>query len=69
LHECETWCLAFRGKRRLRVSENRMLMKIFGPTREKDLRKLNNKELHNFYASQNVITVIKSTGLIFKWFL
>ena len=31
---CETWSLTFREECRLRVFENRVLMKIFGPKRE-----------------------------------
>jgi hypothetical protein len=50
LYGCETWS-------RLRVSENRVLRRIFGAKREKvagDWRRLHNEELHNLYASQNV---------------
>jgi hypothetical protein len=39
---------------RLRVSENRVMMRIFGPKSEEvagGRRRLLNKELHNFYAS------------------
>ena len=31
---CETWSLTLRDKRRLRVFENRVLRKIFGPKRD-----------------------------------
>jgi hypothetical protein len=31
LHECETWSLPLREERRLRVFENRVLRRIFGP--------------------------------------
>jgi hypothetical protein len=45
----------------LRVFENRVLRKIFGPKREEDgsWRKLHNDELHDLYSSPN-IKVIKS---------
>jgi len=31
LYGCETWSLKFREERRLKVFENRVLRKIFGP--------------------------------------
>jgi hypothetical protein len=34
LHVYKTWSLTLREERRLRVSENRMLRKIFGPKRD-----------------------------------
>jgi hypothetical protein len=51
-----------REEHRLRVFENRLLRKIFGPKREEDgsLRKLHNDELHNLYSSPNIVRVIKS---------
>jgi hypothetical protein len=36
LYGCETWFLTLRGEHRLRVFENRVLRKIFGPTRVED---------------------------------
>jgi hypothetical protein len=35
LYGCETWSLTLREERRLRVFENRMLWRIFGPKRDK----------------------------------
>ena len=35
LYGCETWSLILREERRLRVSENRVLRRIFGPKRDK----------------------------------
>jgi hypothetical protein len=58
----ETWSLTLRREQRLRVSENRVLRRIFGPKREEvagGWRGLHNEELHNLYASTN-IEVIKS---------
>jgi hypothetical protein len=59
---------------RLRVFENRMLRKIFGPEREEDgsWRKLQNDELHSLYSSLNIVRLIKSrrmrwTGLWHAW--
>jgi len=42
---CEDWALTLREERRLRVFENRVLMRIFGPKRDKvtgEWRKLHN---------------------------
>jgi hypothetical protein len=51
-----------REEHRLRVFENRVLRRIFGPKREEDgsWRKLHNDELHSLYSSPNIIRVIKS---------
>ena len=35
LYGCETWSLSLREERRLRVFENRVLRRIFGPKRAK----------------------------------
>jgi hypothetical protein len=45
------------------VSENRVLRRMFVSERDKvvgDWRRLHNAELHNLYASPNIIWVIKS---------
>jgi len=34
LYGCETWSLTLRAERRLRVFENRVLRRIFGPKRD-----------------------------------
>jgi hypothetical protein len=51
-----------REEHRLRVSENRVLRKIFGPKREEDglWRKLHNDELRSLFSSPNIVRVIKS---------
>jgi hypothetical protein len=50
-----------RKEHRLRVFENRVLRRIFGPKREEDgsWRKLHNDELHRLYSSPNIVKVIK----------
>ena len=62
LYGCETWLLTFREDRRLRVFENRVLRRIFGPKRDevtREWRKLHNEELNDLYSSPNIIQVIK----------
>jgi hypothetical protein len=63
LYGCETWSLTLRERNRLRVFENRILRRIFGPNRDDvtgEWRKLHNEELHILYSSQNIIRQIKS---------
>jgi hypothetical protein len=60
LHGCETWFLTLREEHRLRMSENRVLRRIFAPKRDECWRKLHNEELHNLYHSSNIIRMIKS---------
>jgi hypothetical protein len=52
---------------RLRVFENRVLRKIFGPKREEDgsWGKLHNDELHSLYSSPNIVRVIVSRRM--RW--
>jgi hypothetical protein len=54
--------LTLREEHRLRVFENRVLRRIFGPKRKEDgsWRKLHNDELHSQYSSINIASVIKS---------
>jgi hypothetical protein len=56
-----------REEHRLRVFENRVLRRIFGPKREEDgsWGKLHNDELHNLYSSPNIVRVIKSRRM--RW--
>jgi hypothetical protein len=62
LYGCETWSLTLRDEHRLRVFENRVLRKIFGPKRDgvtEEWRRLHNEELNDLYLSPNIIRVIK----------
>jgi len=64
---CETWSLTLREERRLRVSENKVLKRIFGPKREDvtgECRKLHNEELNDLY-SPNMVRAIKSRRM--RW--
>jgi hypothetical protein len=67
LYGQETWSLILREEHRLRVFENRVLSRIFGPKREEDgsWRKLHNDELHSLYSSPNIVRVIKSRRM--RW--
>jgi hypothetical protein len=62
LYGCETWSLTLRKERRLRVSENRVLRRIFGRKRDKvtgEWRKLHNEELNGLYSLPSFVRVIK----------
>jgi hypothetical protein len=51
-----------REEHRLKVFENRVLRRIFGPKWEEEgsWRKLHNDELYSLYSSSNIVKVIKS---------
>jgi hypothetical protein len=62
MYGCETWSLTLREENRLRVFENRVLRRIFGPRRYEvtgDWRKLHNEELHNLYSFPDIIRQVK----------
>jgi hypothetical protein len=68
LYGCETWSLTLRDECRLRVSENRVLRRIFGPKTDKVTlrwKRLHNEELYALYRSTNIIQVIQSRRL--RW--
>jgi hypothetical protein len=56
-----------RKEHRLRIFENRVLRRIFGPKREENgsWRKLHNDELHSLYSSPNIVRVIESRRM--RW--
>jgi hypothetical protein len=61
LYGCETWSLTVREEHKLRMFENRVLRRIFGPKRDRvtgGRRKLHNEELHNLYSSPSIIRII-----------
>jgi hypothetical protein len=62
LYRCETWSLTLREEHRLRVFENRVLRRIFGPKSDEVSRECRRKlhnELCNLYFSLSIIRVVK----------
>jgi hypothetical protein len=63
LYGCETWSLTLREEQRLRVFENRVLRRIFGPKRDEvtgEWRKLHNEGLRDLFSSPSIIRMLKS---------
>ena len=53
LYRCETWSQTLWEERRLRLFENKVLRRIFGPRRDevtRDWRRLHNEELNDMYS-------------------
>jgi hypothetical protein len=65
---CETLPLTLREEHKLRVFENMVLRRIFGPKRDgvtAGWRKLHNVELHDLYSLPSIIRIIKSRRMRF----
>jgi hypothetical protein len=57
-----------REERRLRVFENRVLRRVFGPKRDEvtgERRKLQNEELNDLYSLPNILRAVKSRRM--RW--
>ena len=68
LYGCETWSLTLREERKLKVFENIVLRRIFGPRGDEvtgEWKKLHNEELNNLYSSPNIVRVIESRRM--RW--
>jgi hypothetical protein len=67
LYGYEIWSLTLREKQRLRVFENKVLRRIFGPKRDDvtgGWRNLHNEELHDLYFSPSIIRIINSRRML-----
>jgi len=68
LYGFETWSLTLREERKLRVFENMVLRRIFGPRRDEipgEWRRLYNEDLNDLYSSPKIVRVIKSRKM--RW--
>ena len=70
MYGCATLSLILREECGLRVTENRVLRRIFGPKRKEvagEWRKLRNEELNDVYPSANIFQVKKSRRMRWAW--
>jgi hypothetical protein len=59
-----------REDHRLRVFENRVLRRVFGPKRDEvtgEWKKLHNEELNDLYSLPNIVLVVKSRRMRWAW--
>jgi len=58
LYECASWSLTFREDLSLRVFENRVWRRIFGPKKDEvtgEWRELHTEELNDMYSPPNIV--------------
>jgi hypothetical protein len=63
LYGCEARSLTLREERWLKVIENRVLSRVFGPKRDEvtgEWRKSHNEELNDLYSLPNILRVVQS---------
>ena len=68
LYRCETWSIKLTEKRGLRVLDNMILRKTFGPKKDEmseEWKRLHNEELYDVYSSPGITRVIKSRKM--RW--
>jgi len=68
LYGCETRSLTLWEERKVRLFENMVLRRIFGPRRDEvtgEWRRLHNEKLNDLYSSPNIVRVIKSRRM--RW--